>query len=173
MNWLDFVIIVLVVGFGWMGWSRGLMSLLLTLVGGIAGLFLAGRIYKSVAPLFAPISDSEGLQQLLAFILVFALMVAAGWIAAALLEAALRAVMLGWIDSLAGLVLGAVSGLIIAATIVTAMDALPFSPLDNAVKDSAIAPALIERFSPVKELLLNESLQMQGPASLAAEQPGG
>ena len=105
MNWVDIVILVLVIGLGFMGWRNGVIRLVFTLIGGIVGLVLAGQLFDDLAPL-VPIGDKEGVQQLIAFGVIFLAVLIGAWIAARLVKAVLTILLLGWVDSLAGLAIG-------------------------------------------------------------------
>ena len=153
MNWLDIAIIVLIAALAFMGWRLGVARAVVTLVSGVVGVHWAVRLYKSIAPVFGPITENEGLQQVLAFGLVLLVALVAGWLVVTLLKALLNMLMLGWLDHLAGVVLGMGSGALIAATLLTFMDAMSISLFQEAIEESSLAPTLIESLGPVKRFL--------------------
>ncbi len=101
MNWVDIAIAILVVGFAFMGWRNGVIKLAFTLVGGIVGLILAGRLFDDLAPAI-PIGDKEGVQQLIAFALIVLVVMIVAWIAARIVMTVLTVLLLRWVDGLAG-----------------------------------------------------------------------
>ena len=46
MNWLDVIVVVLVLGFGVMGWMHGIIRLGFTLAGGILGVVARGKVVR-------------------------------------------------------------------------------------------------------------------------------
>ena len=156
MNWVDIMIIVLVAGLGFMGWRNGVIRWAVTVIGGIIGLVLAGRLYTSVATLFSPVSDSEGVQQVLGFGTIFVIALVVAWIIGRIIKTALNIVMMGWIDNLAGLVLGAFGGVFAAAAIISVMGIVPSQSLEEAVAESSMAEPVIKGFGVMRSLLPGE-----------------
>ena len=163
MNWVDILILVLVLGAGFLGWRNGVIRWAFTLVGGIVGVVLAGRTYKSVADVI-PVGDSEAVRQVAAFALVFVVVLAGAWVLARLVKTALNVLLLGWIDSGAGLAVGLVVGGVAASAIMTVIGIVPSDSLQEAVDESTLAEPLMnstgfvraflpEEFDAIKDLL--------------------
>lgn len=146
MNWIDVLIIVLVAGLGFMGWRTGVIRWVVTLVGAIAGIFLAGRVYDRVADVLPRAgSYSDATQQAIAFALVFIVVLIAAWILGRILRALLTTLFLNWIDNFAGLCLGALVGAVTATALIAAMGIVPMESVQNAISESDLAKPLIER----------------------------
>ncbi len=154
MNWVDILIIVLVVGLGFLGWRNGVIRWVLTLIGGILGVVLAGRLYKSAAYL-VPV-NSEGQKQIIAFAVIFLAVLVGAWIVARILKATLNVLMLGWIDNGAGAILGLAAGALAATAIISAMGVVPVTSLHQAIDNSALAGPLVKRTSIVLAFLPSE-----------------
>ena len=141
MNWVDIVVIVLVLGLGFLGWRNGLIRWAFTLIGGIIGVVLAGRLYKTFAPM-VPL-DSEGMQQVVAFGVIFLAIMLGAWIGARVLKTVLNVLMIGWVDHAAGAALGVVAGALAATAVISAMGIVPSDSLQSAVEESTLASPLV------------------------------
>ncbi len=109
MEILDIIILVLI-GLGAIqGLMKGSIKQLATLVGLIAGLLLARALFATVAEQLAPaLGTSITIAQILSFILIWvAVPLGCSWVAS-ILTKALEMVSLGWLNRLAGALLGAV-----------------------------------------------------------------
>ena len=155
MNWVDIVIVVLVLGLGFMGWRNGVVRWAFTLVGGVVGVVLAGQLYKTLAPA-VPFGDSDAVKQLIAFAVIFVAVMVGAWIAARIVRATLNILHLGWVDSVAGLVLGVAVGAVAATAIISVMGSLPVSSVQDAVDESTLAEPLSENLGFVRGFLPSE-----------------
>jgi membrane protein required for colicin V production len=142
MNWVDIVIIVLVAGFGFLGWRNGVIRWAFTVAGLIAGVVLAGQFYDELAPVMA-FTDSDGVRQVAAFAAVFIAVMIGAWLISRILRTVLKVLLLGWVDSLAGLALGVVGGALAAAALLTAFGVVPVGSLQDAVAASTLADPLL------------------------------
>src|SRR4030042_2737869 len=100
MNWLDIVMIVVVVGLGITGLRQGMIRTVFGIAGLIGGIFLAGRYYDELAERLFPSGAIWGNIAAYAIIAVATLVVAGviGWLLAKLVNFAA----LGWLDRLVG-----------------------------------------------------------------------
>ncbi len=156
MNWVDITILLLVLVLGFFGWRNGVIRWAFTLAGAAIGVLMAGQVYTSVQTVFTPFTDDEGIRQVLGFGLVVLVGLASGWFIGRLMKQMLNILMLGWIDNLAGLVLGVAGGAIAATAIVSVMGIVPVESLENAVKESAMAEVLVDKLGFVRALLPQE-----------------
>jgi membrane protein required for colicin V production len=155
MNWVDIVIVILVLGLGILGWRKGVISIVFTLVGGIVGLILAGRLFDDLAPAI-PIGNKEGVQQLIAFAIIVLVVMILAWIGARIVKGVLTILLLGWVDGLAGAVIGLVLGGIAATAFVSAAGIVPSDTVQEAVDESSIAEPLVDNMGFVFTLLPSE-----------------
>lgn len=154
INWVDVVILVLMLGLGFMGWRNGVIKVAFTLIGGIVGLVLAGRLWSDVAEML-PI-DNESVAKIAAFVSILAVLMIAAAIAAKIIKTVLKIVFLGWIDSLAGLAIGLLLGAIAATAVVSAAGIVPSDSVQEEVDESTLAEPLIENMDIVFALLPEE-----------------
>ena len=154
MNWLDIVIIILIIIPTLIGLKTGIIKAVLSLAGLIVGIILAGRYYTVLAEHLTFISQPN-LAGIAAFAIIFiGVMIIAG-ILASMLKKIISAVMLGWVNQLGG----AVFGLLIGATFCGALLAIWAKFLGIAggpIAESVLAIFLLNYFPFVLALLPGE-----------------
>lgn len=154
MNWLDGIILI-ELGFSalW-GLKRGLVKTILPLVGLIAGVFLAGQYYVSVAEwLF---DSPGGAAKAAAFSIVVGAVVLLASVLAKLVAGVLSLLLLGWADRLGGGLFGLSIGVVVAGAVLALMAKFPLIGLDRVIMDSSLASVLLERFPLILSLLPEE-----------------
>ncbi|MBI4234156.1 MAG: CvpA family protein [Chloroflexi bacterium] len=152
MNWLDILIIVVLIILALMGWRTGAIKGLFLIVGVLAGIFLAGRFGAALGSRFTAIDDPN-LARVAGFALVFLATLVTAWLASLVVKGVLTAVMLGWVDRLVGALIGAASGAFIISALIVALWSFPFGPFPKAIEDSTVAPALADNMPLVLGLL--------------------
>ena len=115
MNWLNIVIIVVAILFGFLGLWRGAIKAAFGVAGVIGGIALAGRCYQPLAVLLFPDGATWAKIAAYAIILIASLVIAGviGWLVSKLVHI----IMLGWVDRLVGCVLGAAIGSLLCAAV--------------------------------------------------------
>jgi uncharacterized membrane protein required for colicin V production len=154
MNLIDISILVLLLGLGFMGWRNGFIKLLFTLVGGLAGLVLAGQLWEQVAGLL-PLNN-ESAAKIVAFVAILAGTLIASTIMAKIMKGMLKVLLLGWVDGLAGAAIGLLLGGVAATAIVSAVGIVPSDMLQKAVNESTLAEPLITNMGVVYTFLPSE-----------------
>lgn len=153
MNWLDIVIIVILVISVFSGLKTGIIKAILSLAGVVVGVVLAGRYYAPLAENLSFIPH-EGTAKMIAFaIILIAMMVIAG-IVAEFLTRVVSAVLLGWVNRLAGALLSLVLGGIFCGAVLAIW--VKFLGISGAITNSAIAPVLLDYLLLVLALLPGE-----------------
>jgi membrane protein required for colicin V production len=143
MNWLDIVVIIVVVSLGIAGLRQGLIRTVFGIAGLIGGIFLAGRYYDELAARLFPSAAIWGNIAAYAIIAIATLVVAGviGWLLAKLVNFAA----LGWLDKLVGCILGVVIGGLLCAAILAI--AVKFYPgMEATIDQSVIARFLVGGF---------------------------
>ncbi|MEX2599851.1 MAG: CvpA family protein [Dehalococcoidia bacterium] len=159
MNWVDIFILVLVLGLGFLGWRNGLIRWAFTLIGGILGVILAGRLYETVSPLIP--FGSEGVQQIVAFGAIFLAVMIGAWIVSRVVKTMLNVLMLGWVDHTAGAALGLLAGAFAVTAVISAMGIVPSDSIQNAVSESTLATPLVNSMGIVLTFLPEEFDQVK------------
>jgi len=153
MSWLDIVILALIVIPTLIGLKVGIIKALLSVVGVVVGVILAGHYYVAFAEHLTFISQPS-LAKIAAFaiILIGVMIVAA--IVASLIKWAVSAVMLGWVNRLGGAILGFVLGAVFCGALLTMWG--NFLGPSEAMNNSFMAQLLLDTFPIVLALLPGE-----------------
>ena len=149
MNWLDIIIIVALIVPIFTGLMQGLIKAALSLAGIILGVYLASNFYENLAGIMTFISN-EDIANIVAFIIILALVFIVAQVAAFFLRATIKAPTLGWVDRVGGAVFGFVMGAIfISAVLATIVKFFG----EGIVTESALAAFLLDKFPIVLGLL--------------------
>ena len=153
MNWLDIVILVLIVIPTLIGLRVGIIKTVLSVVGVVVGVILAGRYYAVLAEHLAFISQPS-LAKIAAFaiILIGVMIIAA--VVASLIKWTVSAVMLGWVNRLGGAIFGFILGAIFCGALLTIW--VKFVGITEPVYESFLAVLLLDSFPMVLALLPGE-----------------
>ncbi len=98
------------------GLFRGLIKMVFPLVGLVLGLVLAGQFHTSLAGKLTFI-EGENLARILAFVIIFLVVLIGVSLLGTFLRKFLQMLMLGWVDRLSGLIVGLTIGWIAAASL--------------------------------------------------------
>jgi len=146
MNWLDILIIVVLVLLGVAGLRQGMVRTVFGIAGLIGGIVLAGRYYDELAALLFPSGAIWGNIAAYAIIVIATLVVAGliGWLLAKLVNFAA----LGWLDKFMGFILGVViGGLLFAAILAIVLHFADYYPgMEATINQSAIGRFLVTAF---------------------------
>jgi membrane protein required for colicin V production len=153
MNWLDIVILVIIVISAFFGLRAGIIKAVLSVAGVVVGVVLAGRYYIILGEHLSFISQ-PGLVKIAAFaiILIGVMIVAA--VLASLIKWAVSVVMLGWVNRLGGAILGLVLGAVFCGALLTIW--VKFTDTGGPVHESVLAGLLLNSFPMVLALLPGE-----------------
>ena len=153
MNWLDIVILVIlavsVVG----GWVTGLVKSILSWVGFVVGIVLAGGYYARVGALLYGIFQ-ESLAKVLGFVLIFLAVVVISLLVAAWLSKLIANTPLNWLNRIGGAAFGLFFSAVIVGSLITLL--VKFAGMEETVQQSAIASLLVSRFPLIFTLLPEE-----------------
>lgn len=142
MNSIDIAIILVVLASGALGIYWGLIRLVLSIVGVLAGVVAAGRYGPLAAEALMSFVSDSSLAQALGFVLVFAAVSGAASLAASLLHELAGLLFLGWLDRLLGGLLGAAQGVLVCAALLVAAAAFPHEAWSPAIGASRLAPTV-------------------------------
>ena len=140
MNWLDIVILLLIVIPTLIGLKVGIIKALFSVAGVVVGVILAGRYYSVFAEQLAFISQPS-LAKIAAFAIILIVVMIIAAVLASLIKWAVSAMMLGWINRLGGAVFGLVLGAIFCGALLAMW--VKFLGITEPVDESALAVLLI------------------------------
>ena len=153
MNWLDIVILILIVIPTLVGLKSGLIKAVLSLAGAIVGVILAGRYHAILAEKLTFISQAN-LAEITAFaiILIGTMIITA--VLAAMLKQIVSAMLLGWVNRLGGAIFGFLLGAIFCGALLAIW--AKFLGVGETITESALAALLLDRFPMILALLPEE-----------------
>ncbi len=140
MNWLDIILLVILILTVIMGILRGLVKQVIGLVAVIAGLVLASLYYEGAAGIFDTFIKNSLLSNFLGFLLIFVVVLVAGAILGHLITKAMKGP-LALVNRLFGGVFGVVKGVLICGILVFAL--FTFQVARPALETSVLAPACL------------------------------
>ena len=153
MSWLDIVIVVAIGVTTFIGVKKGVIKIALTLAGLIVGIVLAGRYYAPFSQHLTFISQPS-LAKVAAFAIIFIGVMLIATLLARLVKWAASTIMLGWVDRLAGGILGFIVGAMFCGAFLAMW--VKFLGMPGAIAKSTIAPILLNQFPRVLALLPDE-----------------
>jgi membrane protein required for colicin V production len=137
MNWLDFLILAIIVVAIVLGIVKGLVKQAIGLAAVIAGLILAALYYETMAAVFAAFVHNALLSRFLGFLLIFVVVLVAGSVLAWLITKAMIGP-LAFINRAFGGAFGLVKAVLICGILVFAMTAFEIGR--PALRMSVLAP---------------------------------
>jgi len=141
VNWLDIVIVVTIVAFTVTAYSAGLIREVVTLVGMIAGIIIAGLLYDNLASEF---SDNDDAALAISFLVLLGSVYLIAQICAYIIKKAASLVMLGWLNHIGGVFFGFLKGILVVEVVLLVFAAYPGLGMDGAVDGSGLAPLFVE-----------------------------
>lgn len=150
MNWLDIVILLIIVIPTLIGLKIGIIKAFLSLAGIVVGVILAGKFSESLAGVLPFISD-PGWARVAAFAIILVGVMVIAAILAAVIKWFASAFLLGWVNRLGGAVFGFVVGAIFCGALLTMW--VKFLGIGGSIVDSALANILLDGFPIILALL--------------------
>jgi len=150
VNWLDIVILVLLIIPTLVGLKIGIIKAVLSLFGIIVGVILAGQFHEVLGERLTFISQAN-VASIVAFaIIVIAVMIVAA-IAASVLKKIASVILLGWVNHLGGAIFGLVVGAIFSGALLAIW--AKFLGAGDMITESASATFLLNQFPLILSLL--------------------
>jgi membrane protein required for colicin V production len=144
VNWLDFVLL-LILGISVAGGiAKGFAKLVIGFVAAIAGFLCGLWFYGAAGAFLLPYVSHKGIANFIGFLLIFLGVVLVGALIGKLLGLLLKWAGLSWLDRLLGAVFGLLRGFVFAIALVLALLAFSPNPPPRSVVGSRIAPYVID-----------------------------
>jgi membrane protein required for colicin V production len=156
MNWLDAVIVLVLIGFTVAAFRAGLIREVVTLVAVVGGVLVAGHYYDDLAEDVLLFIKNDKAAKVIAFLTLFGSLALGGQLAAFLMKQAVSMLLLGWLDHLAGGMFGLLKGLVLVELFLIFFATYPYLGLDKAIDGSGIAPLFLDNGPALLKLLPGE-----------------
>ena len=147
MNWLDWVLLLLLAFSIILSFRKGFSRELIELISVIVALFCGLWFYGSAGAFLEPYVSSKGIAHFCGFLIVFIGVLIAGGLIGMLFSRLVKAAGLTFFDRVLGAGFGAVRGLLMSVALIVAIVAFTPSTGDaapNAVVHSRLAPYVID-----------------------------
>ena len=154
MNWLDMVLVVVVVLAATAGACTGVIRAALGALGVLLGVLIAGQASDNLGGMYAGYIYSETLAYLIAYGLIILVSLIVARLLTIIVCKILEALFMGWIDRLAGLGMGLVAGAAISWAVIAGLAELTYH--SDLIDKGVAAGDLEERTSAVE---VKESLE--------------
>ena len=118
MNWLDILIIVIMAAAIAFGFRVGLIRMLFALAVIAGATVFATLLRQQAADIVGLFIADHNLAALGGYALVLIITIVAGWVVVGLVKTALKALMMGWLDTVGGVVFGAVAGCMLVVAVI-------------------------------------------------------
>ncbi len=143
-NWLDFVLIIIMVASVASGLARGFARIIVGTAAALLAILLAIWFYGAAGGFLSSYVSHPSIANLIGFLIVFGGVLILGAVAGKALALMFKWVGLGWLDRVLGGALGLVRGLLFAMAVILMLMAFAKEPPPRSVAESAIAPYLVE-----------------------------
>lgn len=153
MNTVDVLILAALFLSTILGMYWGLIRQVLSVIGLVAGVLVASRYSGGVAETLSSFISNPQAAQVIAFIGIMIIVSALASFLATVLHQAIGLLFLGWLDHLAGGVIGFVQGVLFCTIIVGAAATLPNEGINAALADSQVAMTMVRVFGVVLALV--------------------
>jgi membrane protein required for colicin V production len=160
MSGTDTVILGVVLFCGLLGLYWGLIRQVLAVVGLVAGLVLASTYQHEVAAWLSSLVSDDTTARAAAFVLVVVAVSSAASLAATMLRKFFKLIFLGWLDHLAGGLIGLAQGVLICGAGLVVAAALPNPLWMPMLRESQLAGPIIEGTGGLLFSILPESFKL-------------
>ena len=153
MSWIDIAILATMIWFTYAAFHAGMIREVITIVGALFAVALAGLFYEELAEDVRVAVDDEETARIIAFGMIFGATVLAAQLSALFLKQAASLLLLGLADSIGGAIIGFIKGFIFVEIALILMITFESLGLQDTVEDSALAPLYLDVL-PVLKLVL-------------------
>jgi membrane protein required for colicin V production len=156
LNWVDIAILATIIWFTYAAFNAGLIREVVTILGAIFAVALAGLFYRELAKDVGVAVDDEQTARIIAFAMIFGAVILASQLIALFLKQAASLLMLGIFDSMGGAVIGFIKGFIfVEIALILAITFETLNLRDN-VDGSALAPFFLDALPVLRHILPRE-----------------
>ena len=154
MNWLDTVIIIILAVSAFFGLKTGIIKAVLSLVGVILGVVLAGQYYGALADVLPFFSEPSKVANIVAFAIILVVVMVVAAVLARFLKWAASVMMLGWVNHLGGAAFGLFMGAIFCGALLAIW--VKWLGAGSTISESLLSIFLLDKFPLVLALLPDE-----------------
>lgn len=143
MSWIDIAIVATIAWFTYAAFNAGMIREVITIIGAIFAVALAGLFYEELAQDVKVAVDKEETARIIAFGMIFGSTVLASQLIAVFLKQAASLLLLGMFDAIGGAIIGLIKGFIFVEIALIIFITFESLGMNSAVEDSALAPVFL------------------------------
>ncbi len=166
MNWLDIVIVLVIVFFASTAFRAGLIREVVTLVSVVVGVVIAGIFYDDLARDVLTFIDNEKTALIVSFLVLLGAIYLAGQLVAVMLKQVAALLFLGWADRTGGALFGLIKGLIVVEVLLILLVTYPQLGLKGDIDGSPLASVFLD-VAPLLLLVLPNEFEQAVDAFVA------
>ena len=157
MNWLDIVLIVIIVVGAYVGLRTGLIGAAFNGIGLVIGVLLAGQLSDDLGGKLTGSISSDTVVTVISYTIIIVATLLVARFTGAMVRKVVSFLFLGFADRLGGLALGAVAGAIVAGALITGMARLTYNfeipdvSVEGLPGGGAVPGSVIERIPQVAD----------------------
>jgi uncharacterized membrane protein required for colicin V production len=156
LNWVDAFIVGMILWFTYSAFHAGMIREVVTIIGAIFAVALAGLFYTNLAEDVGVAIDNDQTAQIVSFAIIFGAVILASQLMAIFLKQAAQLLMLGIFDSIGGAFIGLAKAFILIEIALIVAITFPSLHLTDDVQNSAFAPFFLDVLPILKYILPNE-----------------
>jgi membrane protein required for colicin V production len=156
LNWVDAAILAAMFGFAFAAFHAGLIREVITIIGAVFAVALAGLFYTELAEDVGVAIDDPQNARIVAFAMIFGATILASQLIALFLKQAASLLMLGVFDSLGGALVGLLKGFVIVEIALIAGITFDSLGVEEAIRDSELAPFYLDLLPILRAILPGE-----------------
>ena len=153
MNWVDAIILAILVWFTYAAFNAGLIREIITIIGAVFAVALAGLLYTDLAKDIDVAVNNIETSKIISFGVIFGAVILASQLIAMFLKQAASILFLGIFDSLGGAFIGFAKGFIICEILLIYGITFPSLHVQAAIDGSTLAPIFLHALPVLKSLL--------------------
>ncbi len=153
MNWLDVVIVLVVIWFTISAFQAGFIRETVTIIAAVIGVVLAGFFYKDLADDVLLFIDNKTVAWIIAFGIIFGATALAGQMLALVLKPTVALLQLGIFDQLAGAAFGFFKAMVFIQIFLIVFVTYPKWGLGDAIDDSRFGSLIVEEILVLERIL--------------------
>jgi membrane protein required for colicin V production len=156
VNWLDAVIVAVILWFTWAAFQAGFIREIVTITAAILGVVLAGLFYQELADDVLLFIDSGTVARIVAFGLIFSAVALAGQMLALVLKPTAHLLQLGMFDQIAGGLFGFAKAMVFIQIFLILFVTYPKWGMDETIDNSAFGSLIVENTAVLVHILPDE-----------------
>jgi membrane protein required for colicin V production len=156
LNWLDGLIVAVIIWFTFSAFQAGFIRETVTIVAAVLGAVLAGIFYQELAEDVLLFIDNDTFARIIAFGVIFGAVALAGQMLALVLKPTVNLLQLGVFDQLAGAAFGFAKAMVFIQIFLILFVTYPKWDLDRTIDESVFGSLIIEDTAVMVKILPDE-----------------